>query len=1174
MPSVPDTRLVNERAVLPVYQQQDLAGTTVLLPPPPSTYGQALLFEGNPEVYERSRQALQQYRSEYQERDDFPYPFRLSRARHTGLPAFLNGYVKEEDVPDIVKVPRTVATNWLFEPLRAEVLFGADADKIRPRFQFVEVVRIGKSQESESSNVHVRYQQMHQEWPLHGGGAVVHLTTEDPRGSVTCSYFPISDDLSFEAQIDEAQAIELAQRALAGYLEGPEAIGLYWRMLQPWLATRVPDEKYEAFWGPVQTRIAEKQIRALAEFSERENHLYPEMEKWVQSGRMPATQAELLALLYPVWKPWHAYESLAWKVEVVPYAGSRLFVFPFAGEYYLTYQIEFHSPNGDQAWRVFVDSQSGAVLGRPENRVVQALPYYPNSGAGSTTDLPIGTAVDLSIGIGRFMKLKFHADSPGGERPVELATYLFSVGSDFAGELNIRQVSNGLRRQFQEHGRALSSTAVAEVIQAGNKWKIVDADRTYWILSENQTLNVYLATIETRTAPNLRETEAVNVAYHANRLYEHFRFDCHAPTEKLGPYPKEGGGFEEPRLEVAVGRGGTDLFMGFNPASPEFPKLITFQTDSGSGLNVAGAPKVCQPSLDPELVYHEIAHGLMYLLNNEPFDQQNSTVPFSRPLLEGYATYFARSLADAGGDGSTSNPQQLWARAAYRALSGGCIAGIPWGNRWSLSRSDHKDGEDYLAAPNLYPSNETEGLPVYDAGMVWARALWDIRTLLGPILINQTDQLALNAFLYLHGWTTNFEVAAEGFIDGTKNKVPAWVRSSIINLFAQRGILAERGIQALASDGVNLFVGTDAGLNTATSANVSKDPTISTNWSTVTLGGSGAEQDVVALASEGNLVYAATEDAVYNLQNATSPVGYLFSVGSEFASELNIEQVSESLGRQFQGHGIILSPTAAAKVIQAGNKWTIVDADQRYLILSENTTLNVYSLWPADRRPMCMLVVAGIPYVGSGRGVWQYDNGWKPWGVERHRQLDGLALQMADALVGVVRIRYAAMLAGVMARKDTDPPLTWENPGQISNASGNPAIVTAIAEGSNIVYAGTLKDGIWHQTASNSIGTSPWTLLVSPSNIGDSAVLCLVVDYRPRPRPDVDVNQLWIGTTSGLYKIDLNSRSLSQLAGLPANAMVTRILIAGNLRLIGTAANGLYLLDASEVFHPVAGIGP
>lgn len=68
--------------------------------------------------------------------------------------------------------------------------------------------------------------------------------------------------------------------------------------------------------------------------------------------------------------------------------------------------------------------------------------------------------------------------------------YLFSLGPEFAAELDNRNVSENLREQFRKHNKALTPHAKVKVEQAGNTWTLVDSNR-YSILDEHQTLNVY-----------------------------------------------------------------------------------------------------------------------------------------------------------------------------------------------------------------------------------------------------------------------------------------------------------------------------------------------------------------------------------------------------------------------------------------------------------------------------------------------------------------------------------------------------------------------------------------------------------------------------------------------------------------------------------------------------------
>ncbi|MFQ5612442.1 MAG: hypothetical protein ACE5H9_09945 [Anaerolineae bacterium] len=1005
---------------------------SVVLPPPPSVYGVATLFEDDPEANERSREALAAYRAEYKELDEFPYPLRLRRGRHAGLPVFLTGYLEEARLPDIPEDPEGVAADWLFQNLRAGALFGTDPDEARQRLRTARVVRFRRGDDPADLSIKVRYQQWQAEWPVFGGRADVHLTTGDPRAAVTSSYFPLPADLPLSPQIDEAQAISLARQALSGYFEGAGAAGLYWGVLRPWLNGSKATDVSGASWGSVETRVAEKQLYALAEFSRGYDHIFPEIERVVESGQLPSTQDELLGLLRPAAETWQQIQPGPWQEKVVPVAGSLLFVLPFAGRYYLAYQVEFLSPGGDQAWRVFVDAGTGLILGRPESRLVNVLVHYPTAAdvlAGNNPEPIPMSGAQLEAAIGDFMALKWHPEQGGGA--VDLVA--------------IEGKSSGATTQI--------------------------------------------------------DREAANVAFHAHKMYRYFIDTC-------GADPADFGGAGAPGLDVAVGQVGPalpngthQLVMGFNPAASLPRPLITFQTDGGPGLTADddGTDRlVFKPGDDPEVVYHELSHGLMYQVNDDPFDQQNASVPFGRALVEGYANYYARSVAAALDSGS-----DLWGRAAYRQSV--------WGEMWSLDRSQQVPGEDLLAPPNLYPHNKVEGTPVYRLGMVLARALWKVRKLLGPAL---ADRLAFRAYDYLPGWLVNFELAAEGLIN--EARLEAGVSDEqvqeIINIFSWHGILAERGVQALArAGGGPSFAGTDAGLKISDATGQ--------NWGGwVDLGQGSGAKGVVALAADdpNNAIYAVTEDAVYR----------------------------RDLG-------------------QGGN-------------LGDPTTWDLVGSWPAGQTPLCLMVVGGAPYVGSGHGVWEFPAGgdWQQWGDDPGAtDLNGLAWQMADMqpLGGAAQNRYAQMIAGVMSRRYGNPAYVWQNPGQPGQRP-----VIALAARNNTMYAGTMKGeedgtikgGIWRQVRhlddSGAVVLDPWTEFVGPGSIGNASVLCLAVDGA----------QLLAGTSSGLYQIDANGgATLLSGGGFPANAVVTALLPAGSFLLIGTASDGLWRKEGLS-WAQIPGIGP
>lgn len=762
---------------------------SVLLPPPPDTYGLATFFRHDPKVIGRSRKALDAYRYREPKADD--YPLRVRLARHTGLPDFLNGFLDSRDSLDTPERAAGIASGWLFQSLRAEVLFGVDSSTAQKQFRYAGEARTRRGKYARvadellagaepEATVHARYQQFYQDRPVLGGSVVVHLAAGDQRASVTASYFPVPAGIPFAQRIDEARAITIARQALAEYVKGPGSIGLYWSLLRPWLEEGTPPK-----WQPWHTLVAAKLAGALVLFGKTRGHDFPDLRGL--AAELPVARDEFVARLREIWQARNDLGMPEWQAGLAPHAGSRLFVFPFAGNYRLACQVELFPDSGDDGWRAFVDMESGDVLGQPERLLAQLLTIFPSSSDAIDKNTATVATADLSV-VGTFMDLRFHEDQGGA--PVSLA-------------------------------------AIAA--------KPLD-----------QTTTV--------------EQEAANVAAHATRIFEHFTTVCGADAATLRSYPRPDGALQAPGLKVAVGRGGQSLEMGFNSAALLHPKVITFQTDGGAGLT-SGGRLVHHPSRDPEVIVHELVHGLMWLLNHRPFDQQNASVPFGAALLEGYANYFARSLA-----ARQDSASDLWGRAAYLEAN--------WQDEWSLDRNKSEPGADLLPAPNLYPSDEITGLPVYDVGMVWARALWEVRELLGA---DRADRLALDAFHYVHGWVANFEIAAEGLIDAARKSGVAGAQvSAIIDIFARRGILAERGVQALAAaddgqGGTMLLVGTDAGLKRSTDRGDTWQ-----DWGQTDTG--GALSGVVGLAADGPIVYAATEERVYTRDSrqangAWSPLG-------------------------------------------------------------------------------------------------------------------------------------------------------------------------------------------------------------------------------------------------------------------------------------------------------------
>lgn len=1072
----PDLFLVGEQAALPAYAEgpapkgclgwlawlwnwisragrlAQAESVRVLLPPPPGTYGYATLFTPHPEVIEDSRQALGEYRTEYeQDAASSLYPWHVVIARHTGLPSLLRGFWDDQDSLDPQHIDES-ASEWLFQDLRAKALFGIEADAAEPRLAYSDVNWVYVCPEGEQKGqdpttlAHARYRQMHGNRPVFGGQVVVHLNGRNRRACATSSYFPLGADAEFSAEIDKATAEALAQQALAAYLDDLEAIGLYQAILRPWMKAQAADQPAVGQWQQVHARVAHKMIGGLVLYSEQHDHVFSDLERLIASG-LPTTRARLAPLLREIGERLAEHGPGEWNVQVVPYAGSERFILPFAGDYHLAYRVELVSADYTQAWRVFVDAETGDVLGRPETCVLQTPHYY-------------ATAADV-------------------------------LDSDFTEET----LTENPCKEFMKVGKYDDPDKPDQ-----------DPEPESWGHSKKK-------------GPDF---EATNVAIHADRAHGHFVRTCGADAERLKKYTyKQDGEVIEvsPGLRARVARSDPDpqLNMGFNHAQSIHPKLIVFQTDDHNGLVVEGK-LVHHPAYDPEVIYHELTHGLQWLLNPHPFDDFTTSVPFGRALTEGYANYFGRSLA-TGGDSQSP----LWARAAYRDGD--------WGDRWDLTRD--KD-EDRLVAPNLYPHHkETKGLDVYDVGMVWARALWDLRSsaeiALSP---DDIDRLALDGYNYVHGWVTSFEMAAEGVIHAAAELNIAFDEKEARKLFAKRGILADQSIQAMARVGDVVLAGADAGLmrsDTKGQDNSWED------WDDLHGQSEQRLTDVVALAVDGGIFYAATEMGICRRASSDSDGGWA-QVGT-WPADQTPYCMAIAGGKIYvgTGHGVWFYETT-----DQAAEWAIFECPDSKVGVkcsecSESSTCGCNFLVLDRALGAVSSLNADVLY------ICRYD-------AIGYRDAQPLNLKCADWL--------------------------WQTIEEtIEDVSGEQvAVIAMTAQEHDTVYVGTLAHGIWEGVWEQSTLTE-LTRLDSQEELGQRAILALALQ----------VGKVIAGTTAGLYVGAADGGNvwtwkLRPGGGFPEKAAVIRVLpIGDSIILVSTATNGLWRLrnwahDQNYVWEKVAGV--
>ncbi len=351
--------------------------------------------------------------------------------------------------------------------------------------------------------------------------------------------------------------------------------------------------------------------------------------------------------------------------------------------------------------------------------------------------------------------------------------------------------------------------------------------------------------------------EATNVVIHAWEMYDHLI--------RIGMKPETFSDRPERRLSILINAGITN----FNPGATGVTPTINFRHDepkepTGPMDGITDSRGVYDPVFDPEVIYHEVAHGLLWALNPDPFEHHVTVAPFARSLIEGYANYFARSLGAivAGEDGVGKTH---WAEAAFRPTPN------EWADTWAFAQSSWDPDKEALVGPNLYPRISDQSLAVYDVGMIWARLLWDLRQIVGWKI---ADRLALNAFLYAQGWVASFELVAEGLLEllDLDKEVRASADQAtgddaLQPLLAYRRIVAQRGIQAVASVNNAVLIGSDAGLIRSNDGGATWGEAEATD--VVKDGDAVPLKDVIAITAQkdvgGTIVawYAATENGIF-----------------------------------------------------------------------------------------------------------------------------------------------------------------------------------------------------------------------------------------------------------------------------------------------------------------------
>lgn len=288
-------------------------------------------------------------------------------------------------------------------------------------------------------------------------------------------------------------------------------------------------------------------------------------------------------------------------------------------------------------------------------------------------------------------------------------------------------------------------------------------EKQIWSFDQDFTNIKYLIDNKLITDEKRIEFEINNIAINCRKFYDYFLKFTNANSLNFD--------FLHVYLETIKN---DDFNVHYNPSSKE----IYFKIDWFNNIKYNGQP-IINPSWEPEVIFHEMAHVLMNCIHSDPFDHYNKQiVPFSGAIIEGYANFLS-SLLDSKQDG-------CWAKYAYNE----------WSDRWSFERDSLIFGQDIIWSSTNYPLNNSDSLHKYDVGMTLFRAIWKLKKILPNINL---DGFALNAFLYITGWTSNFEIITIGMIDSITRAISNIQNTSGYNdteliikiFFMMRGVNAD-----------------------------------------------------------------------------------------------------------------------------------------------------------------------------------------------------------------------------------------------------------------------------------------------------------------------------------------------------------------------------------------------
>jgi hypothetical protein len=508
----------------------------------------------------------------------------------------------------------------------------------------------------------------------------------------------------------------------------------------------------------------------------------------------------------------------------------------------------------------------------------------------------------------------------------------------------------------------------------------------------------------------------------------------------------------------------------YDPAPPRSISFCTGLPTDDPPVDDTDDPPVDDVARDCEVVYHEYAHAVLHVVQPDLF--RNLPYLFRQAINEGLAFYFGCTLSERPhpGQPDTADAQPYrWGEFAY----GDSV----WDGFRDLHREDPNDQEaeyDYLPVYGVFPSYSEgckdpvkDGKEYYACGVLWARALWDIRQALGYDI---ADAIILRGLSLAGGVQSELETPAEAIIhaDGEYAKEGPSHESALRLIFCSRGIMADAPVH----DMTEVKLGAKTYVLAATENTEKNNPQpgcmLSDNkgdsWAPL---GTDGPLEVVALAavkvSEAKaIIWAASEHRAEDGDNVvpTAKV-YRYELKLDSANgTINADDSWSELGQLSEKHSVL--SLAAART-------------------------------PGGAGEECCL------FAGTERGLYKYDGSWaQVSSVPGRRQVFDLAVTgttgsnqpVPRLLVATHKYLYVLDLAS----------LTWDS------KLGVDYVLTVTADDDQgHLWAGTAFQGIYHFDPSD----GQWQ---QDSTIDNRPVYSLLVEQEGTERV------FYAGTNNGVYR--------------------------------------------------------